>query len=195
MSSEVNDETERINLDRARRGDPAGLEYLMEENKDMAFTIALKIVNTREDAEEVVQDSFLKAFSAIGTFRGSASFSTWFYRIVYNTSLTKIKRKRIVTSPISGIDLERKSDSRDTSTWSMLKEEERKRYVNDALRKLNYLDGTIITLYYVGDNKLKKIAEIMDLKESAVKMRLLRAREKLKAELETLLGNELENLL
>jgi RNA polymerase sigma-70 factor (ECF subfamily) len=104
-------------------------------------------------------------------------------------------RKRIVTSHISGVDLERKSDSRDTSTWSMLKEEERKRYVNDALAKLNYLDGTIITLYYVGDNKIKEIAEIMDLKESAVKMRLLRAKEKLKAELETLLGNELENLL
>ena len=84
-------------IDSALRGERKGLEYLVNAYRDMAYTIAFRIVGNREDAEEVVQDSFLKAFKYLNQFKRASKFSTWLYRIIYNTALTKIGTKNNLT--------------------------------------------------------------------------------------------------
>ena len=86
----------------AVQGDEAGLDYLVSVYKDLAYTIAIKIVSNHEDAEEVVQDAFLKAFSALENFREASKFSTWLYRIVYNTAITKARGKKAAASSTLG---------------------------------------------------------------------------------------------
>jgi RNA polymerase sigma-70 factor (ECF subfamily) len=70
---------------------------LIEEHKAMAFTLALKILKSREDAEEVAQDSFLKAYKNVHKFEGKSKFSAWLYTIVYNTAIYKLKKKKLMT--------------------------------------------------------------------------------------------------
>ena len=88
------DISEELAIDRAIIGDESALRYLLEKHKAFAFTIAIRIVKNREDAEEIVQDSFVKAFKALRSFKQSGKFSTWLYKIVYNTALTSIRRSR-----------------------------------------------------------------------------------------------------
>jgi RNA polymerase sigma factor (sigma-70 family) len=80
-------------LRQAGQGQPQALAQLVQRYQALAYTVAVRVVGNAEDAEEVVQDAFLKAFAALGQFQRAAKFSTWLYRIVYNTALTK-KRER-----------------------------------------------------------------------------------------------------
>jgi RNA polymerase sigma-70 factor (ECF subfamily) len=79
-------------IERILAGDKAGYRDLANRHKDYAFTVAYKIVGTREDAEEVAQDAFIQAFQALPQFNKESKFTTWFYRIVFNTALM-FKRK------------------------------------------------------------------------------------------------------
>ena len=76
---------------KVKKGDVAAFNVLVDEHKAMAFTLALRLLKSREDAEEVTQDSFLKAYKNIGQFKEEAKFSTWLYTIVYNTALTSLR--------------------------------------------------------------------------------------------------------
>src|SRR5688572_32238716 len=87
---------EQLIIEKAIGHDPLAYKFLLNKYKGYAFSIALKIVKNREDAEEVVQDSFVRAFKALRNFRGDGKFSTWLYKIVYNTSLSKIRNKRMI---------------------------------------------------------------------------------------------------
>ncbi|MEX0290363.1 MAG: RNA polymerase sigma factor, partial [Flavobacteriaceae bacterium] len=81
-------------IDRALSGDTRAFEVLIENYKHMVFTLALKMVKNREDAEEVAQDAFIKAYSALSTFKGDSKFSTWLYKIVYYRSLDYLKKNK-----------------------------------------------------------------------------------------------------
>ena len=148
----------------------------MHAYQDLSYSLAIKITGNREDAEEVVQDAMLKAFAGLGNFRQASTFSTWLYRIVYNTALTKVRsRKR----PMVNIDEQTeagKQTNNDHREWDLLVAAERRKYVNAALDRLKADERTIITLYYIAEKNISEICEIMDLKKSAVKMRLLRGR-------------------
>src|SRR4028119_1284358 len=91
---------EHIMAERAARKDPLAYRFFLTKYNTYAFSIAVKILKNREDAEEVVQDSFVKAFKAIRSLNSSAKFSTWFYKIVYNTSLTRIRNKKVLLDSI-----------------------------------------------------------------------------------------------
>ncbi|KIC95478.1 RNA polymerase sigma factor [Flavihumibacter solisilvae] len=189
-----NSEVDRY-LDRAIKGDHTGLEYLVNTYRDLAYTIAIRIVLNREDAEEVVQDTFLKAFASLHNFRKAARFSTWLYRIVYNTALTKRSGK-----PMATVDLPEQWDSErhagiDGSQWDELRHTERRKYLDLALSRLSQQDRLVMTMHYIGELSIAEICEIMDMKKSAIKMRLLRGRQQLAIELESLLKNEVLNLL
>lgn len=182
-------------LEKAIRGDRVGLEYLVRTYKDLAYTIAIGIVSNNEDAEEVVQDSFMKAFKSLHTFRGASKFSTWLFRIVYNTALSKLKRKKM---PISGLD-EKMNEAHlvvaDTDEWDLLKSEERKKYIDLALDQLTTEDRLVITLHYIGEKSISEICEITGKEKSAIKMRLLRGRKQVELALGLLLNDEIKDLL
>lgn len=181
-------------LDSALRGERAGLEYMVNVYRDMAYTIAIRIVSNAEDAEEVVQDSFLKAFKHLDQFKRASKFSTWLYRIVYNTALTKRGSKNPLTQ--EWVDEDEYGDfvSDGDNGLKRLAEADRKKYITLAISKLKEQDQLIITLHYIAGKSITEITEIMEMKSSAIKMRLLRSREKLERELVKLLNNEIHEL-
>ena len=87
-------------IDRILSGDVAAYAMLVAKHKNLVFSIALKILNNREDAEEVAQDCFLKVFQALKTFEKKSKFSTWMYRIVYNAAISKTRKKKLDVVPM-----------------------------------------------------------------------------------------------
>ncbi len=80
-------------IDEVRAGNSRSYAFLVDRHKDRALTLALRLVGARHEAEELVQDAFLKAFRNLGRFRGEARFGTWFYRILYNLCMTRLRRR------------------------------------------------------------------------------------------------------
>ncbi|MEO5893570.1 MAG: sigma-70 family RNA polymerase sigma factor [Ferruginibacter sp.] len=159
-------------------GDLNRFSYFVEKYKDMAFTIAVRIVNNNEDAEEVVQDSFLKAYRSLRQFRGDAKFSTWLFKIVITRALSKTKRKKLSTLGLdeaedAGILMEDPE-----SVSRNLKNLDQKKYIDQAMEQLNMDDRLLLTLYYLNENTIAEIADMTLLPAENIKMKLHRARKK-----------------
>lgn len=179
-----------------QNGDVAAFRELVDRFKSIAFMHAIRILRNREDAEEVVQDAFIKVFRSIGQFKEEAKFSTWFYRIVYNTSLTKLgKRKMNMIS----LDEEQENElflySETGKEWNQLQKQDREKYINIAISYLSTEDTIILSLYYVSENTLEEISVIVGCSKSAAKVRLHRARGRLHLLLIKLLKDEVNDLL
>ena len=97
-------------IDKVLQGNTSSYNYLVNNYKDMVYTIAIKIVRNREDAEEVAQDSFIKAFQKLNSFKGESKFSTWLYTIVYRTAISKIRKNNIETTDIDEFVMESHSE-------------------------------------------------------------------------------------
>lgn len=181
-------------LKKAILGEREGFEYLVNTYRNLAYTVALKICGSSEDAEEVVQDSFMKAFKALATFQSASKFSTWLYKIVYYTAITKLNSTRKDTVELNdetgaaGYILDEKREI------AGLLQADRKKYINLALAQLVEEERIVITLHYLGEKSISEIAEILGLGKSAIKMRLLRGRKKLEELLSILLNEELKDL-
>ena len=182
-------------LKKAVQGDRAALEYLVKTYGDLAYTIALRVTRNRQDSEEIVQDSFMKAFSSLNTFRGSSKFSTWFYRIVYNTAISRKnkKSKSIVDSDYQGDSVNREGIT--NIGLNKLIQADKEKYLALALKKLSADDQIIFTMYYNTGLQLAEIGKILNMDKSALKMRLHRGRIALKKALKLMLGNERNDLL
>lgn len=167
---------------------------IINKYKDLAFNIALKITKNEQDSEEIVQDSFVKAFNGLNNFKNESKFSTWFYRIVYNTAISSIRHKKHITVDIddnlSGV-MEINQIEGDIKN---LDSKDRKRLIEEALTKLNELDYTILTLYYYEEMTLTEISKIVEKKKKYLKVLLQRARLKLYKGLSNSLKKELKEL-
>ena len=186
---------DNLYIQKVLNGDYAGFSYFVEKYKDMAYSIAFRIVNNSEDAEEIVQDSFIKAFKSLNKFRHDSKFSTWLYRIVVNNSLSKVKRRKIDSG---NIDLDKVSDiaiAEIESTYNHLSHDDQKKYINLALNELNIEDRLLLTLYYLNENSLEEISEITEIKNENLKMKIHRARQKMYIVLKKKLKSEIKNLL
>ncbi len=182
-------------LKKAAQGDKEGLEYLVNTYKNLAYTVAITILRNREDTEEVVQDAFIKAFASLPEFKKSSKFSTWLYRIVYNCALTKIASRKIMDASLDEVSSHEKNSNNENEGWDALRSHEKRKYIDRAMDRLSPEDRLLFTLHYAHGKTISEIGNIMDLKRSAIKMRLLRGRKQLKIELESVLGNEVKNLL
>ena len=162
-------------IDSIKNGNHSDYSVLVDRYKNKAFSMLKRMLRNEFDAEEVLQDSFLKAFRSLETFKGEAKFSTWFYRIVYNSALTKLssKRRRIeqeMSSVEDHLDLESNFDSIDAEKKNVSE------LVNEMINLLPEKYSTIITLFYLNDLTCEEIAETMNISLSNVKVLLHRAR-------------------
>lgn len=169
---------------------------LVKRHQRFVFTLSMRFTKNREDAEEVAQDCFVKAYRALGTFQHSAKFSTWLYSITYTTAMSFLRRKRIETTSIDAGEntMQLENQSTDFSTVSI----ERKSghaYLNTAIEMLPGDDAAIITLFYKGEQSLEEIGEALHMSSNTVKVRLHRARLRLKEKLQYLLKDEVKELL
>jgi RNA polymerase sigma-70 factor (ECF subfamily) len=172
-------------IQQALRGEQQGYALIVKKYEPMVFTLALRIVKNREDAHEVAQDTFLKTFRYLSTFRGECEFSTWLYRIVYSTALNHIRTKK---PEILSLDMDEKSGQipnfiNDSSLFQ-LELSEQKKQIQEAIAALPPDYATIITLFYLFEQKISEICITMEMNESNAKTKLSRARVRLKAIIE-----------
>lgn len=172
-------------------GDLSSFSTLVDEHKNLVYSIVLKMVRKPEEAEEVVQDTFVKAFKSIRQYRGDSKFSTWLYKIAYFTAINHLRKQKSLSSPLDLVELE----TDDKSALETLKEENRKQYVEKAMSYLRPLDRALITFFYWDDLSIKEISQITLLSEANIKVKLVRIRKQMNGILKKLLRNELENIL
>jgi RNA polymerase sigma-70 factor (ECF subfamily) len=161
----------------------------------MAYNIAFRITGNREDAEEVAQDAFVKLYHSLEQFRGDAKFTTWFFRIVYNLGLTKVRKKSLFTGSVDDEGFTEHAEPSFNTLHDQFSGKEKKKFVDAALAGLDAPDRLLITLYYMDDQPVDAIAEITGLTESNVKVKLFRSRKKLHAALQRNLKDELHSIL
>jgi RNA polymerase sigma-70 factor (ECF subfamily) len=174
-------------IKKVQQGNANAFSYLVNKYQDIVFSIALKVLRNREDAEEMAQEAFIKAFRSIQSFKGNAKFSTWLYSITYNTCISHTRKKRYDTTLIDNVpsDYEESENSLDD-----FPEESRLALLQKALKKLPEEDYTLIVLYYYEDQSIEDICKVTGLSESNAKVKLFRARKKLYATMSELINIE-----
>lgn len=176
-----------IYIQRVLDGETSSFSHLVDKYKNMVFTVIVKMVKSTEDAEELAQDTFIKAYQKLAEFNGDSRFSTWLYTIAYRTALSKLRLKTI--EKVSDDNLYNAA-SDVPEPLEILQYKEQRELVQTAINKLPELDAVIITLFYMDDCSVGEIAEITQLSASNVKVKLFRARKALKTMLQQLLSDK-----
>ena len=180
---------------RILKGESNAYAFLVNKYKSMAYSLALKLVKNREDAEEIAQDAFIKAYQSLAQYRGTARFSTWLYRIVYNSAISHIRRSSAELVSLEDSGFAEKESSEINDAYFRLKEQERKKFLDLALEKLDPDENFLITLYYYNENDLDEIHQITGLTKNNVKVKIFRARQKMMIMLKEYLDEELKMIL
>ena len=160
-------------------GDLAGFGQLVDKHRNRVFNLAFRICGNREDAEEIAQDSFLKIYHSIGTFRNHAAFSTWLYRIVYNTSISFLRSNKNPMLPLEDSAEGKAGIAELIETDEEENAESRKAILNFALQKLSADERGIISLHYYEEMSIEEISNVTGMSKSNVKIKLFRSRKKL----------------
>ncbi len=176
-------------------GDQQAYAGLVERYQNYVFTLAMRFTKNREDAEEVSQDIFIKAYRSLADFRGASKFSTWLYTIVNTTCITFLRKKKLETYSLDHEKVFEVADSKDSGFRANLVEQKsRTNMVNEAIALLNHDDAEIITLFYKAEQSLDEIGKILGLDPKTAKVRLHRARQRLKEKMETHFAVEVKDL-
>lgn len=169
---------------------------LVKRHQRFVFTLALRFTKNREDAEEVAQDCFVKAYRALGTFRQSSKFSTWLYTITYTSAMTALRKKRINTLSLDDEEygLQPVADLTNYDA-DAIEKKSAYIYINQAIDSLLPDDAAIITLFYKGEQSLEEIGQALHMEPNTVKVKLHRARLRLKEKIQYLLKDEVNELI
>lgn len=169
---------------------------LVKRHQRFVFTLAMRFAKNREDAEEIAQDCFVKAYKALGTFKQDSKFTTWLYTITYTTAMTFLRKKRLDTSSINDDEQVLQIANSDTQFDANLVEKKSSYvYLNQAIAMLLPDDAAIITLFYQGEQSLEEIGQTLHMEANTVKVKLHRARQRLKEKLQYLLKDEVKELI
>ncbi len=175
---------------RVQAGEVAAFDILIRKYRERLFGVVYNLTSNREDAADLVQDSFIKAFQAINRFHGQSAFFTWLYKIAVNTTLSHLRKNRLrqffslekiqEDDPSSKIlaDLTDKSGADRDAYLRELQEK-----LNEALQKLSIKHRTVITLFEIDGLSHAEIADIMECSEGTVRSRLHYAKQFLQGEL------------
>lgn len=186
--------TDKQLVRRVLDGDDQAYRTLVERYQHMVYTLGVRMLGDPELAEETAQDVFVKAYTALGTFRGAAKFSTWLYKIAYHRLLDEADRERRRRSWRGDAAIRQPDHPAAEDTWRLLMAEERRHWVLRALEALEPDDRDILSLHYLQQQSIKEVAAITGIRAGTVKVRLHRARERLRAYLEaSSTGNILQN--
>jgi len=187
-------DTELIN--KVLGGEKAAYADLMKRHQRFVFTLALRFAKSREDAEEIAQDCFIKAYRSLNTFRSTSKFSTWLYSIVYTTAMTFLRKKRL---DVQSIDTEAGLLNIENHVSDLnaddVEHKSKMVFVNRAIDQLSTDDAAVITLFYQGEQSLEEIGQALGMETNTVKVKLHRARHRLKEKIENILHHEVKELL
>lgn len=157
------------------KGEQHAFSILVERYQHFVFTLTLKYTGSREEAEELAQDVFVKAYRSLSGFKGNSKFSTWLYTIAHTTSLSHLRRKKPNTTPVNE-DLHHAASNGINS----IENRSRQVWMAKMIRQLEQNEAEVITLFYLAEQSIEEIALITGQTQGNVKVRLFRARQKLK---------------
>jgi len=176
-------------------GDQNAYATLVNRYQNYVFTIVLRYIKSREDAEEVAQDVFIKAYRSLAAFKGDAKFSTWLYTVTTTTCITFLRKKKL---EIHSLDNEKVFEAASVVDSGMsanqIEQKSKVNMVNEAIKLLSGDDAQIITLFYKGEQTLEEIAQILGKETNAVKVQLHRARARLKEKMQKHFSAEVRDI-
>ncbi len=178
---------EELTIKKVLNGDTEAFRYFVTAYKDLAFSVAVSVVKNEFTAADVVQESFVKAFENLKSFKGKSKFSTWFIRIVINESFKSVQKKKV---HYTDLVIELEDIQKDE-----LKDADRKFFVNEVLKILSPNESLVLRLFYLNENSIIEICEMTGWNESKVKVTLHRARKSMEEKLRKLLKNEVCSLI
>lgn len=153
-------------------------EYFLDKYSQQVFALVARIVSCQEDAEELTQDVFLKAFQQLSSFKAESSFSTWIYRIAYNAAISDTRKQNHNVFHLDDAAFANFSDAQVDEALEDDSEEQLQR-LSSAMEKLEAEERILVTLYYMEEKSMAEIAFIQGMKENNVKVKLHRIRKKL----------------
>ncbi len=158
-------------------GDMQSFSCLVAKYEKRAYTLAFRILENREEAEEVMQDAFVRMYRALPLFQFESKFSTWFYRIVYRTALTAHRRQRLFIGYDEAGD-DTLTDHEIGSATALLEQKDRKEIIREVLGRLSADESLLLTLYYLEECTVDDIHQITGLTPSNIKVKLFRSRKR-----------------
>lgn len=179
-------------VQRVQQGDVASFDQLILKYRERVFGVIYNMTSNREDASDLTQDAFIKAFQSINRFQGQSSFFTWLYRIAVNSTLTHLRKNRLRTFfSLEKVDendrqsaevIEALTDTAGAERDTFVRELQER--LNEALQKLSIKHRTVVTLFEIDGLSHQEIAEIMKCSVGTVRSRLHYAKQLLQAELQ-----------
>lgn len=175
----MNEPADSYIINQVMTGKKSMFAHLVERYNAMAFTLAYRILDNPEDAEEVVQDAFVKAYEHLGDFRQKSKFSTWLYRIVFNTAITRTRNRKPLLQEIDDRAFQMPDTGPSDNLLYGFTPDESGELVRKMLAMLPEEDRTILTLFYLNESGIDEIHAITGLSKANIKVKLFRARKKL----------------
>jgi RNA polymerase sigma-70 factor (ECF subfamily) len=179
-------------VQRVQSGDVAAFDELVTRYRGRVYGMIYNMTSNREDASDLTQDAFIKAFQSINRFQGQSSFFTWLYRIAVNATLTHLRKNRLRTFfSLEKVDendrqsaevIEALTDNSGVERDTFVKELQER--LNEAMQKLSIKHRTVVTLFEIDGLGHQEIADIMDCSVGTVRSRLHYAKQQLQAELQ-----------
>lgn len=188
---EMTTNKEQFYIDQILEGNTNAFTILVDQYKSLVFTLALRMLKNREEAEEVSQDTFIKVFKSLKKFKGDSKFSTWIYKVTYNTCLDRLKKNKRQQQVVSIDEFTEKHVKTIDNALENMVEEERIQAIQECINLLPSEDSFLLTLYYFEEQSLAEISEIVGVSANHVKVKLFRSRKKLAAILKQRLEPEI----
>ncbi len=166
-------------IESVKKGNQSDYSIIIDRYKNKAYSLLNRMLKNPQDAEEVLQDCFVKAYNSLSSFKGEAKFSTWFYRIVYNTALTKLaSKKRKTENQMSSVDEHINLES--AYDFKASEKKDFAEFVSGLVNQLPEKNAMVLNLFYLNEMSCEEISEIMNTSVSNVKVMLHRSRNALK---------------
>jgi RNA polymerase sigma-70 factor (ECF subfamily) len=179
-------------IERVIAGDTSAYRSLVERYRSYVFTISFRILGNKEDAEEITQDAFVKAFNGLKNFQGQAKFTSWIYRITMNTAISYRRKKRIKLETLEDY---KQFDQGEISKMTEYQKLEQKKFLQLAMNTLLPDDVSVLTLFYFKELSLEEMSEITGIGVNTLKVKLFRARKRLSIALNKILKQEVTSLI
>jgi len=182
-------------ISRVLKGEQNAYAELVNRYQSYVFTLTMRFTKNREDAEELSQDIFVKAYRSLADFRGASKFSTWLYTIVNTTCITFLRKKRLQVQSLDNEKVFESVENHDSGfNANQVEQKSKANMVNQAIGMLSTDDSEILTLFYKAEQSLDEIAQVLGLETNTVKVRLHRARQRLKDRMESSFSEDVKDL-
>jgi len=170
------------------QGNKAAFAILVERYQSYVFTIVSRLIPIREEAEDVSQEVFVKAYLSLAGFKGTSKFSTWLYTIAHTTAISHLRKSR--PDVVFADEYKMAAITDNHTTYHLPQYNSLRTAVNSCIKLLPPDDAEIITLFYMAEQSIEEIGVIMRMEPNTAKVKLHRARQKLKDIVERTYGKE-----